>query len=304
MVRSHAFRSSDQHWVPICLPEFNDKGYLQAYISKINESNETNPAKRVGPALTLILIAVSSDPESFQNLIQGKRYLEKSISLPDVGLKVFNMGSNHYSNMDQIRDDHNSLHFYFKYFQNPQNHPSSQTVVASSSSSKRENSRLGISLSVKSSMKYYPIESEQHDSIWTEYQHLSLRLRRGTSGLESTLFSPAHEQLDYTIVGDKTSYQSMVTSINNGTFVGSTGSNKRGLRFFKSESSRSTSPLPNATAGSQLSSKEIPDEAFISSAFEDGIQLAKSLPNADHSLTVSVLSNGVSCTFTNIFTYS
>lgn len=29
VANSTYFRSNDQHWVPICLPEFNSKGYLQ-----------------------------------------------------------------------------------------------------------------------------------------------------------------------------------------------------------------------------------------------------------------------------------
>lgn len=70
VANSKSLRTNDQHWVPLCLPAFNPNGYLQMYISNVPVSGDEGQ-------FILILIAVSSEGESFSNLLKGKRYFEK-----------------------------------------------------------------------------------------------------------------------------------------------------------------------------------------------------------------------------------
>lgn len=106
-----------QHWVPVCLPSVNDKGFLQAYITPlfINGNNEkkvtstpgtpipTSPVNNIGKnfnfdnieipdtktskdfneeplsSLTMILIAAEADPDMFTNFARAQRFMQKVI---------------------------------------------------------------------------------------------------------------------------------------------------------------------------------------------------------------------------------
>jgi hypothetical protein len=109
IANSRSLRSNDHNWVPICMPDFNSKGYLQvcaflvylyenmidvsrilskllffqAYISNIPLSgkNAETPASPGGSSLpssdelTVILMASSADPSVFKELLRGNKYL-------------------------------------------------------------------------------------------------------------------------------------------------------------------------------------------------------------------------------------
>jgi hypothetical protein len=107
VANSNAFRANDQHWVPICLPDFNAKGYLQvwtifcqivfctriahhlwtpfkpylpphqAYISHLRLSL---PKTQLTADVTVILMASSADPELFRELHRGRKYLEQVVN--------------------------------------------------------------------------------------------------------------------------------------------------------------------------------------------------------------------------------
>ena len=65
---STSFKSAPESWMPICLPKFNDKGFLHAYVSYITP---TYP----GPASDLCLVLVSSDRDKFFELSQCKQLI-------------------------------------------------------------------------------------------------------------------------------------------------------------------------------------------------------------------------------------
>lgn len=85
VANSTSFRSNDQHWVPICLPEFNAKGYLQAYISDIKILSK---ASYQSVDVTVILVASSADPDLFKELHRGKRYLEQCLVQPSIADRI------------------------------------------------------------------------------------------------------------------------------------------------------------------------------------------------------------------------
>ena len=84
VANSASLRSSDQHWIPVCLPEFNEKGFLQAYVSSLNFSGGSERAKEKGTEteskFTLVLVAASADPDVFRSLHKNRLYFEKSLS--------------------------------------------------------------------------------------------------------------------------------------------------------------------------------------------------------------------------------
>lgn len=55
---SNSFKAVPESWMPICLPKFNDKGFLHTYVSYITPSYP-------GPAADICLVLVSNDRDKF-----------------------------------------------------------------------------------------------------------------------------------------------------------------------------------------------------------------------------------------------
>lgn len=68
MGSAHSQSGSEHSWIPICLPGFNSSGYLQAYVGKFS----IEESAVVSEGWTLIMIAVSGEPNELQNLMSGK----------------------------------------------------------------------------------------------------------------------------------------------------------------------------------------------------------------------------------------
>lgn len=80
--KSQSLRTNEQSWIPICLPEINGNGYLQAYVA-----NAAVELESVTSNFVVILIAVSAEPQELQNLIKGRNYLVK-VTLPPFQVHV------------------------------------------------------------------------------------------------------------------------------------------------------------------------------------------------------------------------
>jgi hypothetical protein len=76
---SKSLRSTDQNWIPICLPAFNSNAYLQAYVCNINL---VCGIKRMD--FSLILISQSADPQMFSALHKGRQELECVLITKDI----------------------------------------------------------------------------------------------------------------------------------------------------------------------------------------------------------------------------
>ena len=76
-----SLQSSDQHWIPICLPDFNDKGFLQAYVSSLKI---TPHEKAADSGFTLVLVAASSDQDIFRRCPIYIIYAIYALSSPQV----------------------------------------------------------------------------------------------------------------------------------------------------------------------------------------------------------------------------
>jgi hypothetical protein len=76
---SKSLRSTDQNWIPICLPAFNSNAYLQAYVCNINLVCGT---KRMD--FSLVLISQSADPLMFAALHEGRQELECALITKDI----------------------------------------------------------------------------------------------------------------------------------------------------------------------------------------------------------------------------
>jgi hypothetical protein len=104
-------------------------------------------------------------------------------------------------------------------------------------------------------------------SIVIEYQKLSLRLRRGSSNWDSTLYPLIEGNIE---VSKRSSFQAL-----------------RNRRAIPTKSTLSQSQSSNNLSHN---GGEIGDTAF---AFDDGITVTSSAANPDHSLAFTTLSTGV-----------
>jgi hypothetical protein len=63
---STSFKSAPESWMPICLPKFNDRGFVHAYVSYVTPQY---PA----PASNLCLVLVSPDRDKFFELSECRK---------------------------------------------------------------------------------------------------------------------------------------------------------------------------------------------------------------------------------------
>ena len=79
--KSNSLRSNDQNWVPICLPDFNPRAYLQAYVCNL-KLDGASTSKQID--VSLVLISTSADPAMFNALHNGRQTLEKALIASDI----------------------------------------------------------------------------------------------------------------------------------------------------------------------------------------------------------------------------
>ena len=97
-----SLHSHDQNWIPLCLPAFNARAYLQAYTSSLAFPISSGPSSPRSPStnnnvgvapkqlnLSLVLIATSSDPLVFGELHDGRRALEGDLLRTDIPQRLF-----------------------------------------------------------------------------------------------------------------------------------------------------------------------------------------------------------------------
>lgn len=83
---SKSLQSQDQNWIPLCLPAFNSRAYLQAYTCNIKFNFATSAINSAmkNYNITLILIATSADSKVFSELHEGRQVLERDILRTDI----------------------------------------------------------------------------------------------------------------------------------------------------------------------------------------------------------------------------
>eukprot|EP01038_Epipyxis_sp_PR26KG_P016072 gene16072-21827_t len=167
-------RSSDQHWVPICMPDFNSTGYLQAYVSNLRVPSTLN---ELLVDFSLILVAVSPDPAQFKDLHTSRiKFEEDVIKETNIADRLIQAYELQKRSVDKYLEPSLALHYLFKY--RPVN------IIKGCITSSE------LPVQYINSSPLFPINnSTTLDSIMVNYQRLSLSVRRGSSSIESTMFS-------------------------------------------------------------------------------------------------------------------
>jgi vacuolar fusion protein MON1 len=83
---SSSLRTNEHNWVPICLPTFNSKAYLQAYVANFKSDGGGIVQRPV--ELSLVLIATSTDPELFKELHHNSTRFQRYVSQKEVVQKM------------------------------------------------------------------------------------------------------------------------------------------------------------------------------------------------------------------------
>ncbi len=111
---SNSFKSHDQNWVPICMPNFNANAFLQAYISCMKFENPSSPS---APPIELmiVLLAAESDPNTFKDLHLGRLSLQEKLKEDGTGAAIHSEASLHLSKVTAIQSSRVCLHYLFKY---------------------------------------------------------------------------------------------------------------------------------------------------------------------------------------------
>ncbi len=83
---SPSLLTHDQNWVPICLPTFNSRGYLQAYVASLHDeadsgSRMTSQAAVDLSAPCLVLISSSSDSSVFKKMHDSRQIFAESMQV-------------------------------------------------------------------------------------------------------------------------------------------------------------------------------------------------------------------------------
>eukprot|EP01042_Synura_sphagnicola_P009990 gene9990-12828_t len=168
---SQSLKTNEQSWIPVCLPEFNANGYLQAYVASLNVEVE----KYGTSCFLLVLIA---QPQDLQNLIKGKNYLQKLLGITPTAPRLLSLFDQHEATINRWREECRCLHFFFRY-----------TTALIRTPSARAGS---ISTETKSDFAYFVHSGTSHrivgdvamERIWVAYENLVLRVRKATSQYE------------------------------------------------------------------------------------------------------------------------
>lgn len=173
VANSSSFRSNEQHWVPICMPDFNANGYLQAYISNIGVSGQDLTRRE---DFTLILVAASADSDTFKDLHRGRRGFEQQLIVPSIAGRLLQAALNQARVIEKFKGPANALHYMYKF------RPKATA---------KSRANLLPAQIVESEMSFPLSESSAtRDSIMTHYQRLAICVRCGSSTPECTLFLP------------------------------------------------------------------------------------------------------------------
>lgn len=152
---SNSLKSHDQNWVPLCLPSFNEKAFLQAYICNIRVID-----------LSLVLISTSSDPTVFKELHDRRVELENQLLKPGVKERILFAKESQYNISSKFMSEFGCLHFLFKAHVD------------------------GICSQWVSAPFEFPSDTQvSRDRVLTQYQRLALCLRLGTSSPDCNLLS-------------------------------------------------------------------------------------------------------------------
>jgi hypothetical protein len=119
-------------------------------------------------------------------------------------------------------------------------------------------------------------------SLFVEYEKLALRLRRGSTQWESTLFPAA----DVAVENKRNSLQDLIRPRKTSARYSPT--------FTKGDNIIAT-PEPSGKGNEPIDT---------SIAFEDGVNIMASFPSADHQLVSTTLNSGVSAFLCTVFTMS
>ncbi|KAJ1442903.1 trafficking protein Mon1-domain-containing protein [Ochromonadaceae sp. CCMP2298] len=317
VANSKSLRSNDHNWVPICLPSFNPRGYLQAYVSNVLVESSVAGGGEAGVGagdateLTLIFVAASADPDVFKELLRGKAFLAKVFLQPALSSRLLHaLSSENCLAVDRFLSSAGCLHFMFKY------RPLLQQIsggtgnsagrsVGSGGAEGKPPLQLLPSQFVSSSMSFPLDEPYMYNSIWTEYQRLALRMRVGSSSVECTLFPPPparHSSSKASSAGagsimsggqniakdDVLQHFTMASAHNSSTATGS--SLFRSGRGRKGEPTRAGVEQSNALC-MHGDSTSVESRSAVSD--DHAAQLLSSLPSSDHALSYVVLDNGI-----------
>ena len=167
---SASLRSHDQHWVPLCLPQFNPGAFLQAYVCDLRVNSQVIEENR-HIDLSLVLISSSSDASMFKELHAGREALEQALVAPSVAPRLLATLDQQSTALTKYLGPAMCLHFLYKL----------RPAVAAGQKS-------AIPAQCLSTPMDFPINNEDsQEKIWLQYQRLGVCLRKGTSLAECTL---------------------------------------------------------------------------------------------------------------------
>ncbi|KAI5803482.1 trafficking protein Mon1-domain-containing protein [Peziza echinospora] len=101
LFNAYTFRDGGEHWIPICLPKFNSRGYLHAYICFFR------------PEISIVLISAEKDT-FFELRTMKEQVVEHLDSHGLTPLIEASLQQNRYSVTDILTPDQKVLHFLYK----------------------------------------------------------------------------------------------------------------------------------------------------------------------------------------------
>jgi hypothetical protein len=179
---SNSLRTHDQNWVPLCLPKFNSKAMLQAYVCNIH-LDDTQDSEG---SFDISLILISPDPSLFKELHEGREALQTKLQSPQAGLtdKLVRSVETQRGSLSKFLASTQCLHFFYK-------------IQSSGGGDDDEDGSLNERpAQCYSSKMEFPLDSkEMQNLIWSHYQRLALCLRVGSSTAEASLVNLEEESV-------------------------------------------------------------------------------------------------------------
>ena len=226
---SSSLHGQDQNWVPVCLPGFNARALLQAYICTLRiadpaaaveqekgERGATSTSTGAGYAfadISLILISASADPAVFPGLHAARGELERSLQKPSsTAAKLVQSvrnsnqagGSGGSRGLQELLARCKAEHFLFKQNTRRGLSPAAAAELRTQADVDTAEAAAAHATATLPPAQWaateaaFPFDSATSiHRLWANYQRLSVYLRIGTATPESTLHGVCFPDLPF-----------------------------------------------------------------------------------------------------------
>lgn len=173
-----ALAASESSWLPVCLPRFEERGYLHAFVAYLDQQVD----------LSIVLVAADDDPDTFETLRNVSKAIDNALDRDGVKLALEYTDRNTSGDADSLARSARAEHFVFV-----RRRPLAASDSTTRSSTGDFSSSAFLAEEAEGSLAQFLSSAAPEDHDWSQYHALGLRLRHGSALPQHVFPSPGEE---------------------------------------------------------------------------------------------------------------